>query len=181
MSLKFTKNQELILNFFFKHQEESYYLRQLGRELGKKPGVFQRDINKLVEVGYLRSEKKGNSRFFSLNRNHPVYAEMKSIFFKTSGIAGTLKRELAQIQGVARAFIYGSFARGEEKADSDIDLMIIGSADENKILDVISRLEGEFGRPINYGLIGEPEFKRKSVGQDSFFENILKQKRIELV
>lgn len=181
MSLKFTKNQTLVLEIFFNHPQKSFYLRQLARMLDKEPGVFQKDVNRLVEDGLLLSSYQAHSRFFKLNKKHPLYSELKSIFFKTVGIEGTLKKALGKIKGIKRAFIYGSFAQGEEQKESDVDLMIIGSVSENDILDLVSELEDQFKRAINYTLISEKEFQEKIESKNSFLENILRREKIELI
>lgn len=94
MPLKLTKNQTLVLQIFFNDPEKSYYLRELAKILGKQPGVFQKDINVLAEKGILLSERVANSRFFKLNKFYPLYAEVKSIFFKTTGAQARLKKAL---------------------------------------------------------------------------------------
>lgn len=178
---KFTKNQILILEVFFNHPEKTFYLRELARVVGKEPGVFQKDIDALSENGLLESYRDVSRRFFRLNKKHPLYSELKSIFFKTVGIKGELQRGLQKIEGARRAFIYGSFARGEERAGSDIDLCVIGAVNEDELLDLINLLEKKTGREINYTLIGEEEFKDKLDKKDSFLKNVLNQQRIELL
>ena len=179
--LNFTKNQTLILEIFFNQTDKAFYLRELARLLGKQPGVFQRDINKLAEENILTSYYQANSRYFKLNKKHPLFTELKSIFFKTIGIEGTLKKELKDIQGIKEAYIYGSFAQGKERAVSDIDILIIGSVEENKLIDRISRLENKFGREINYVLMTEKEYGKKIKERNSFLENIVSKKRIKLI
>jgi predicted nucleotidyltransferase len=149
--------------------------------LKKEPGVFQKDINKLVDEGILLDEHRGNNHFFSLNKKYTVYEELKSVFLKTVGAVGILKDALKKIKGIERAFVYGSFAQGEERKNSDIDLMIIGSADEDEILDAISKVEGALNRTINYGLISGQDFQRKVKDGNSFLMNILSKKVIELI
>jgi len=97
MPLKFTKNQTLILEIFFNNPEKSYYLSELARRIKKQPGVFQKDINTLVEKGILKSEKVANSRFFKLNENHPLYGEFKSIFLKTIGVQDQLENLIQSV------------------------------------------------------------------------------------
>jgi len=177
--LSFTKNQTLVLEIFFNNPEKSYYLREIARMIGKKPGVFQRDISKLVQEKILESSYRANSRFFCLNKKHPLYKEIKSIFFKTMGIEGSLKKTIGKIGGVKRAFIYGSYAKAEEGAASDVDLFVIGTVDENTLIDAISRLEEKLGREINYTLMTEKEFNQKK-DKNSFIKNILHYKTIEL-
>jgi predicted nucleotidyltransferase len=176
----FTKNQALILEIFFNHPEDAYYLRQISRFLGKEPGVFQRDINNLVKNGILESFYQGNNRFFKINKNYSLYKDLKSIFFKTIGAQGELERILKNIKGIKSAFIYGSFAKGEEQKQSDIDLCIIGSINENLLIRKLTQLEKKIDREINYILIAEREYKNKLKNKDSFLENINKQDKIYL-
>lgn len=179
--LKFTKNQILVLEIFFNHPEKSYYLRELARILGKEPGVFQKDINRLTEEGVLESYYEANRHFFKLNKKYPLFKELKSIFFKTVGIKGRLQQELAKIKGIKEAFIYGSFARGEERPVSDIDIFVIGFIDEDELIDLVVRLEKKFDREINYILMTEQEFQKKINERNSFLDNILSQKKIKLI
>jgi len=181
MALKFTKNQTLILEIFFSDPNKSYYLRELGRMIGKEPGVFQRAINKLVESGILISEYRAKSRFFKLNKNHPLYQELKSIFFKTVGAEGRLRETLKKIKNIKIAFIFGSYAKGKEDSFSDIDLMIIGKPDENKLISEIIKIEKELDREINYHIFSPADWKKKLEEKASFLENVLSQPKIFLI
>jgi predicted nucleotidyltransferase len=181
MPLRFTKNQTLILEIFFRDPEKSYYLRQLAKIIGKEPGVFQRDINKLVENGILASEFQANARFFKLNKNHPLYKEFKSIFLKTVGAEGKLKEILANIKNIQIAFIFGSFAKGREDSFSDIDLMIIGNPKENELIPKISGLEGKLDREINYNIFSSRDFRKNLKEKEIFLEEIMEGRKIFLV
>ncbi|KKQ72184.1 MAG: polymerase beta domain-containing protein [Candidatus Peregrinibacteria bacterium GW2011_GWC2_39_14] len=182
MPLKFTKNQTLILGTLFNNPEKAYYFREIGRMLDKPPGFFQKDIGNLVEDGILESYFQANSRFFKLNKKYPLYKELKSIVFKTIGIEGTLRSELKKLKNIKEAFIYGSFARGQEHKNSDIDLMIIGSPNQDQLMDLINKLEIKFGREVNYTLMSDEEFQKKfKKNLNSFLKNVLQQKRIKLI
>jgi len=181
MTLRFTKNQTLILEIFFNHPEKSYYLRELGRMINKEPGVFQRDINKLVKSGILISEYQAKSRFFKLDKNHLLYKEIKSIFFKTLGAEGKLKEILKKIKNIKIAFIFGSYAKREEDSFSDIDLMIIGSLDEDLLISKISKLETRLDREINYHIFSEKDWKKKIQEEESFIRAILIGAKIFLI
>jgi len=181
MPLKFTKNQTLILEIFFSDPEKSCYLRELGRIIGKEPGVFQKDINKLVESSILTSEYRAKSRFFKLNKNHPLYKELKSIFFKTVGAEGRLREILKSIKNIKIAFIFGSFAKGREDSFSDIDLMVIGNPNEDILISKISKLESQLDREINYHIFSPDDWRKAIRKKDSFIENILSQPKIFLV
>lgn len=181
MPLNFTKNQILILELFFKNPEKSYYLRELGRIINKEPGVFQNDINKLAEKGILNSEYRAKSRFFSLNKNHPLYKELKSIFFKTVGAEGRLKETLKDIKGIKMAFVFGSFAKKDEDSFSDIDLMLIGKVFEKELIPSIVKLEKKLEREINYHIFSSSDFAKKVKEKNSFIKNILAGPKIFLI
>ena len=181
MPLKFTKNQILVLEKFFNDPEKSYYLRELARLIGKKPGVFQRDINKLVENGILKSNYQANSRFFKLNKEYPLYKEIKSIFSKTIGVEKKLQDALNGIKNIEIAFIFGSFAKNREDSFSDVDLMIIGNPDEDLLVAKISKIESLIDREINYHIFSSTDWRKKSKEKNSFLENIYSQPKIFLI
>jgi len=176
MVLNFTKNQKLILELFFNDANKEYYLREIGRIIGKEPGVFQKDINNLMKAGILLSEKKANSRFFRLNKNYLLYNELKSIFFKTVGVKAKLKEILGEIKDIETAFIFGSFAKNKEDSLSDIDLMIIGKPDENLFIEKISKLEKEINREINYHIFLKKDLDKNN----SFIAGVLNGPKIFL-
>lgn len=175
------KNQTLILELFFKDPEKSYYLGQIGVLLNKKPGVFQKAIESLVKSGVLISEYKANSRFFVLNKNHPLYEDLKSIYFKTLGAEGKLKEIFKGIKNVKIVFIFGSFAKKEEDSFSDIDLMIIGNPDEDEFFGKIRDLEEKLKREINYRIFSDTDWEKRAREKDSFILSILRNPKIFIV
>lgn len=181
LELTKSKTKEKILRLFFSAPEKSYYLRQMERMINVSVGTLRREILVLKEKGIFKSEHRGNLLYFFLNKEYPLYKELKNIIFKTIGAEGALKKELSKISGIKEAYIYGSFARGEEKSLSDIDILIIGSINENEFIDLISKLEQKLDREINYTLMTEKEFRKKLKEKNSFLENILKQKKIKLL
>lgn len=180
MILNLTKNQTLVLEIMFNYPEKDFYFREIAKILGKEPGVFQKDIKKLVEEGIIETYEKGNRRFFKLNNKHPLYKEIKIIFFKTTGIEGSLRNAVKKIKGIKRSFIYGSYAQGKEHSTSDVDLFVVGTINENDLIDSISKLEDKLNREINYTLMTEEEFKEKEKS-NSFIKNVLNNKIIELI
>jgi predicted nucleotidyltransferase len=176
-----TKNRAELLRLFLTNPERSFYMQEIGRILGKKPGVFQRTLNNLVSEGIVESEHKANARYFKANKYYPLYKEMKSIVFKTIGVEASLKAELKQISGIQFAFIYGSYAKGKENYLSDIDLVIIGKPDEDELIKKLDRLEEKLQREINYKFYKLKEFTKEIKEKEPFVLEILKEKKIILI
>jgi len=176
-----TKTQQLLLQLFYTNPEQSFYMHELGKIIGKKPGVFQRTLNGLVEEGLLLSEYRGRARFFQTNVKHPLYPELKKIIAKTVGVEGSLREIFSRVKEVKLALLYGSFVKGKERADSDIDLLIVGRPDlEDRLIKEMTRLERKLQREINYKLYSEPEYREKQKKGDPFLEEILSDQIIIL-
>ncbi|HPR91591.1 MAG TPA: nucleotidyltransferase domain-containing protein [Candidatus Paceibacterota bacterium] len=179
---KFTKNEQLILDLFFKKPEESFYVRQMGRLLNKEPGVFERDLNRLLEEKILLSQKIGNNVFYSLNKNYFLLPELKNIFKKTVGIEYQIKSFVNTFpEKINKAFIYGSVAANKENSASDIDLFLVGNITEPLLSEKIHSLETTLGREIHYVLMSPEEYKHKKDARDSFLNNIENKPIISLI
>lgn len=176
-----SQNQLLLLGLFYTNPEKSYYMQEVGRILGKKPGVFQRTLNALTQEGILHSEYRGHARFFQANTQHPLYPELRGIVAKTSGVEGTLRHLVEQLKDVKMALIYGSFAKGNEREDSDVDLLVVGNPRaETALIKKLRLLEERLRREINYKFYSELEFRKKRTREDSFLEEILTDKKVVL-
>jgi predicted nucleotidyltransferase len=175
------KNQAALLNLFFTNPERSFYMQEIGRILGKKPGTFQRTINNMVSEGMLISEHKANARFFQVNTKYPIYKELKSIVFKTVGVQGILREVLDEIGDVRFAFIYGSYAKAKETSFSDVDLVVIGNTDEDKLIKELDTLENKFQREINYKLYTFKKFMKEIEEEEPFLLEIMRDTKIMLI
>ena len=100
---------------------------------------------------------------------------------KTAGIEGTFRELFRQLKQVKMALLYGSFAKGKERKDSDVDLLIVGSPRvEDRLMKEIPRLEKQLQREINYKLYSEAEYRRRRSQGDPFLEEVLSDKKVVL-
>ena len=125
-----SKIRQELLALFFTNPQKRYYLREVERILGCSAGSIRRELLKFQKDGLFNTDKVGNLLYYSLNTNHPLFKELKAIVSKTIGVEASLRKELSTVPNVETAFIYGSFAANKEKSASDIDLMVIGKADD---------------------------------------------------
>lgn len=175
-----TKNRAKLLQLFFTNPDQAFYMQEIGRILGKKPGTFQRTLNNMVSDGILESEFKANARYFKVNKKYPLLKELKSIISKTVGVQGSLSDIMEGIQQVRFSFIYGSFAKNTQNSASDIDILIVGNPDEDILMQKIEDLEKRLQREINYNIYPKDEFKQRLKSRDSFIANIVKEHKIIL-
>lgn len=174
VSALFPGTKRKILALFFLNQDQQYYFSEVARLTGTRQGVVQRELNTLTVAGILDTEKRGNQRFYSVNRKNPIFHDLRNIVFKTFGVIGQIKVALEPLaKKVSVAFVYGSFARGEEASGSDLDLFVIGSARLDEIVSALSTVEKAIGREINPTLFSETEFKSKWSQKNHFLRSVV--------
>lgn len=173
-----TKNRAELLRLFLTNPDQSFYMQEIGRILGKKPGNFQRTINNMEKEGILVSEYKANARYFKANKGYSLYKELESIVFKTVGVIGSIREVLKKDRNISYAFIYGSYAKAKESYLSDVDLILVGKPDEDKLIKELDRLEELLRREINYKLYSLTDFKKEVKQKDPFLLEILRDKKI---
>ncbi len=176
-----SKTRKELFRLYFTNPESEYYLRELERLLDIPVSMIRQELVRLEEEGIFNSHRKGNLVYFSLNKSYPLFDELKSIIFKTIGVKGLIKQSLEKIRDIEAAFIYGSFAKNEEKATSDIDLCLVGDINEDNIIKEIRSLEKALKREINHTLYTRKEFERKRRQKDNFILDLLENKKIFLV
>lgn len=180
--LEITKSRlrKKVFSYFFTNPNANLYLREISVLLKEDAGNLSKELAKLEKSGIFVSTLRGNQKYFSINKDYPLYKEFKSTIFKTIGVEGSLKEAIRQIEGIEVSFIYGSFAQNKENSASDIDLFIIGNPDEDKLMEKIEKLEKRLQREINYNIYPKKEFTDKKKSNDSFISNVLKSKKIML-
>ncbi len=176
-----SKARQAIFRLYFTNPEKSFYLRELERELGTPVSILRKELITLEKEGLFSSSRRGNLLYYSLNKEYPIYSEIKAIVFKTIGIQGALSKALLPLKGIDAALIYGSYAKHSSSAKSDVDLFIIGNPDENVLVEKISTLGKNLKREINYSIYSRADFKKKKKQKDSFVEDVLRNKKIFLI
>jgi predicted nucleotidyltransferase len=176
-----SKIRQALLTLFFTNPSKRYYLRELERILGYSAGSIRRELLKFTKDDLFHTRKVGSLLYYYLNNKHPLYEEIKSIVFKTVGVEGRLREMLSKITKIDSAFIYGSFASGNEKGTSDIDLMIIGDPDISSLNEKIAELEKTLQREINFSVYSSAEYIRRKRENSGFVKDVLENPKIVLI
>ena len=170
-----------ILNFFFINPAESLYINELCRKLNLDKRNLVKKIRELEKEGILTSQARGNLKLYSINRSYPLYKEYKSILLKSFGFENKLKQITQEIDGIKRAYIYGSYAREKMGGHSDIDLLIVGNHNILLLQRKLNNLQRTIDREINTVNMDDRDFNRRVKNKDAFISEILKRKHIQLI
>jgi len=176
-----SKTRKKILQLFFSFPDKKYYLRELERMLDISVANIRRELLSLEKNDLFKKEKIGNQVHFFLNKQSPIFDDVKRIVSKTIGVEALIKSGLKKVTNIDAAFIFGSFAREKEDNFSDIDLMIIGEPDENILISRISSIESVLKREINYNIFSIKDIKKGLKNQDVFLEEIMANPKIFVI
>jgi len=176
----FTKTQQRVLGLLYGKPDKSFYTNEITRWAGMGRGTVRRELDRLVSAGLLVASKSGNQLHYQANSQCPVYSELLGIIRKTFGIADVIRVSLAPVAArIELAFIYGSMAKGEDTAASDIDLMVVTStlayAD---LMSVLADAEQSLGRPVNPTIYSAMQIKDKLAQQNAFLTRLMEQPKL---
>jgi len=155
--------------------EKWWYLSELAEHLHTRPSSLQRELSSLEQSGILKQRKDGRRTYFKAETRSPIFRELRSIFEKTVGLIPTLRAALRPFaEKIACAFVYGSMARREEHATSDVDLMVVGNVGLGDLSPILQRAENRLGREVNVTNYSVDEFRKKVADDDHFLTSVLK-------
>jgi predicted nucleotidyltransferase len=183
LSIQKSKLREDLLTLYFTNTEKKYYLRELERMLKHSVANIRRELLRLEEAGLFLREDRGNQVYYYLNKSFPLFDEFKSIIFKTFGVPQVLRNILGSLKDkdIDHAFLYGSFAKKEEREDSDIDLLIIGEVNEDELIEKLNEIEHKLQREINYSIYSKEEFQTQKEKRNPFILDVIEGNKIFLI
>ncbi len=178
----FGRVRSSVLSLLLLNSDISMYFREIERAVGMGRGAVQRELDNLVHSGIVVRSKQGNQVYYQANHKSPVFAELKSLMIKTTGVADVLREVLKPFQShIETAFIYGSFARGTEHADSDVDVMVIGDLTFSEVVDALALAQESIGREINPSVYPVDEFVRRVSSGNHFLTSSVGEPKIFLI
>lgn len=171
----FTATQQRLLGLLFGQPERSFFVTELIELADVGRGAVQRELARLARSELVVTERHGNQKHYRANPDSPVYAELCSIVGKTVGIAEKIRAALEPLRSrLSLALIYGSVAKQDDAASSDIDLLVV--SDDLTLEDLYANLatvERQLGRRVNPTLYTDSEFRQRRSDNNAFLSRVL--------
>jgi predicted nucleotidyltransferase len=179
----FTATQQRVLALLFGQSERSYFATELIGLARVGSGAVQRELKKLVESGLVTVTRVGTQKHYQANHASPVFDELRSLVNKTVALHEPIRNALKPFKGrITFAAIYGSVAKHQDTAASDIDLLVV--SDEMTLEQLYTALviaEEDLFRKINPTLYTVEEFKRRKKTGSGFLARVLEGKHVVLI
>jgi predicted nucleotidyltransferase len=169
-----------IFRLLFGGTGEELHVREIERRSGLNDSTLRQELRKLIRLDLVQSRRDSNRVYYRAKIESPLYPEIRNLVLKTSGLSDVLKSALTD-RRIRVAFVFGSIASGEEKADSDVDLMVIGQLGLRDLSRLLSGIEEKIGREVNPHVLPEEGFRKRIRAKEHFVSSVMESPKIFVI
>jgi uncharacterized protein len=167
-----------IFRILFGLSDDPLHMREIERRSRFTTGTVQQELKKLSSLDLVKKRRDGNRVYYQARKDHPLYPEIHRLVLKTNGMADLFRESLIKEPQIKTAFVFGSIASHNEKAASDVDLMVIGKISLRKLTQVLMGLSEKIGREINPHVLSPEEFNKRKSARDHFITQVIESPKI---
>ena len=179
----FPKVRQRVLAVLFGAPDRSFYANEVIALAASGTGAVQRELASLAAAGLLSVRKQGNQKHYQADTSAAVFTELRGLVLKTMGLADVLRHALAPLAAqIEFAFVYGSVARQQDTAQSDLDVMIVSaSLSYGEVFGALENATDSLGRKINPTLYTPADWVKRIAQDSAFVARVLQQPKIWLI
>lgn len=180
-----SKTRVKLLQLFYNNTNRPFYVREITRTINEQINSVRRELSNLLSVGIITSVSKNNRLYYEVNQSHEHYKPLKQIFTgMSSGTVGVTKsaderqKRFRALGKVRIAYLLGSMVQDDSM---DVDMLIVGDVNRNKVTKLIAEMEQEEGVQLNYSIMPINEFEYRRDLKDRFVSGILQAKKTVII
>lgn len=179
----FSGTQQRVLALLFGQPDRSFYASEIIALARGGSGAVQRELARLAQSGLVTVRVSGKQKHYQANRDSPIFEELCGIARKTVALAEPLRTALAPLaRRIRAAFVYGSVAKRQDTASSDVDLMVVSDkASYAELFAVLEPVSQQLGRTVNPTILSTKELAQRVAKGESFITRVLAQPKIWLL
>lgn len=170
-----------ILDYYFLNPSAEKYINELAAILEEDKHNLRKKLKELEAEGILNVRSSGRQIYYALNRKYPLLKAVKELHQAKYGVENYLREGLHKIHGVKEAYIFGSYASGRLRAESDLDLLVVGKFPEEELTTLTTELQKRIGREVNAVEMSEKEYAEKKRKGHDLLKHIFSHQYVKLV
>jgi predicted nucleotidyltransferase len=160
---------------------QEFHTRELVRRVSGSPRPVHLALEKLARQGLVESRRVGPLRLWRMDPGHPLYLSLRDLYARTVGIVAQLRVLLEGHKGIRFAFVFGSYARGDDDTRSDIDVFVVGDFKADPLIAATQKLEANLGRELNAVVWTEQDLRRRIQERSPFLATVREEAKIWIV
>lgn len=182
-----SKTRVKLLSLFYNNPERPFYVREITRKITEQINSVRRELQNLLNIGIVKSVNQSNRLYYEVNTKYKFYNELTSIFTKIPAKSKEIKetkeedqilKKVSKAGNVRLLFLTGAFVRGSNQL---IDLFIVGDVNKAKLSQIITDIEKQMTRELNYTVMRVEDFDYRRNLNDRFLSDVLDAKKIVLI
>jgi len=179
----FSSTKKRVLGLLFGQPERSFFTTEIIDRLGAGSGAVQRELRKLADSELVKVSRIGNQKHYQANPDSPIYNELCGLVRKTVGLADPLRAALdPAARDLQLALVYGSVARDQATASSDIDLLLVSDTlSLEQVYRLLAPAEEALGRRVHPTLYTSAEFDERLEKGNPFLKRVLAGRTLLLI
>ena len=170
-----------VLELFLTKPDEMYYVREITRKTKEEINAVRRELDRLLGVGLLKSEERGNRLYYSVNDRYVFFQELQQIIVKDSGLGKKVRKLRKKLGTIEFVMFSGKFVRRKPVMQGEVDVLVIGDVVLQELEVLIKEEQVEMGREINYAVFSLDEFEFRKQRRDPFIMDVLYGSRVMVI
>lgn len=170
-----------MVKLFFANPEGLYYVREITREIKEEINAVRRELDRMISVGMLKSEQRGNRLYYSVNTRYLYFQELQQMVVKSVGLGRKLRKNIRKLGNVSFVMFSGRFVRRLQPRQGEVDILVIGDVVLPELSLLIKEEEQVLQREINYAVFSDEEFEFRKTRRDPFVMDVLYGTRVMVI
>ncbi|CQD02043.1 ArsR family transcriptional regulator [Mycobacterium timonense] len=171
-----------LLALLYLHPDIEYSLSDAARHIGATVRAVHHEVERLAAAGFVQERRFGNMRLIKAAETR-LARPLTELLSLTYGPLSVLPNELAQVDGVLQAFVFGSWARryvGEPgPPPADVDVLVVGNADLDDLDEAARRAEELLHFPVHIARV-LPDRWASETQDDGFLADVRNKPRVPI-
>jgi predicted nucleotidyltransferase len=160
--------------------ERSWTLQELAADLDAPQSSVHRELSRAEDAGLVVRDATARPHRFSAAASDPMYEPLAVLLNRSVGVEAELRSVLDRADVMA-AVIYGSWAHGTRRPDSDIDVLVVGDAPLRDLRRAVRPVGKAAGRTVDVTVLSRDEFRRLRDEGASYVRSVLEEPTTVLV
>ncbi len=170
-----------ILKQYLLNIEAQYHIRELVRLLNEEINAVRRELKNLEAFGLLKSKRQSNKIIYTLNPNNPFVYELRSMILKDSDELRLMAKVLGAINNIDVVLITEAYMTKKYSDENDIDILILGKPDINKLTKEMNSVEKELGRDLRMAVLTKEDFEFRKKRREKTILDVIEKDKIVLL
>jgi len=164
--------QVRLLALLLLQPERRWTLQGLAEALDAPPSSVHRELGRAQAAGVIRRDDGARPYLFSAATDDASFAPLAELLRRSVGVESQLRASLDR-PDVHAAAIYGSWASGNRRPDSDIDVLVVGDADLRELRRLLRPIGKDTGRTVDLTVMRDDEFRHLLAERSSFARRVI--------